>query len=343
MNNKINIFYHAPKELTTDAFLTWILYYLDSTVELENYKQNFFASLILREEDKKRMVGKIDVKRQENDVDVLLSFVFNDTNETKTVLFEDKTWSSHHSDQLKRYKEIYPSCYRYFYYKLAYINSQEQKEIVNNGYELINAFQMNEALRDIAGIHPLINMYCEYIGNVFCKPINLYEEKLFNKLKLDYDVLRDAGAQKYLCDKIVEEMQNQNCKYLEIRNGTSYGRPWTQIDIAENKTGMWEKLFWRVDIRAGKFYIRLNQYGEPSEGQVELKKNHLDLLRKHLKNFLCNEDNIKLSSPSNKGLKESEIIIFFLEDNDLNLLIKKIPLITQEISSFFLTLDFENN
>ncbi len=118
---------------------------------------------------------------------------------------------------------------------------------------------MCDVLQGIAEIHPLIRMYREYLNDVFCTPVNLYEKKLFEES--DHNVLWDAGAQKYLCDKIVDEMQKQNCAYLEIRNGTSYGRPWTQIDIAENKTGMWEKLFWRVDIRSGKFYIRLNQYG----------------------------------------------------------------------------------
>ena len=27
---RTNIFFHAPKELTTDAFLVWLLYFLDS-------------------------------------------------------------------------------------------------------------------------------------------------------------------------------------------------------------------------------------------------------------------------------------------------------------------------
>lgn len=30
MDTKTNIFFHAPKELTTDAFLVWLLYFLDS-------------------------------------------------------------------------------------------------------------------------------------------------------------------------------------------------------------------------------------------------------------------------------------------------------------------------
>ena len=121
MVKKTNIFFHAPKELTTDAFLVWLLYLLDSDKAYETPKQTFFDSLILKRKDCGRPVGNVELRRQENNVDVLLTFHFEDNNEQQTVLFEDKTWSMPHSDQLARYKKIYPDCYRYFYYKLAYI------------------------------------------------------------------------------------------------------------------------------------------------------------------------------------------------------------------------------
>ena len=119
METKTNIFFHAPKELTTDAFLVWLIYFLDSDEENKEYKQAFFDSLILKKEDCGRTIGSIELKRQENNVDVLLTFRFEDNGEEQTVLFEDKTWSMPHSGQLARYKEIYPNCYRFFYYKLG--------------------------------------------------------------------------------------------------------------------------------------------------------------------------------------------------------------------------------
>lgn len=40
------------------------------------------------------------------------------------------------------------------------------------------------------------------------------------------------------------------------------------------------------------------------------------------------------------GVKESEIAIFFLEDNDLKKLIDKIPIISKNIAEVFNKLDF---
>lgn len=337
MKSNTNIFFHAPKELTTDAFLVWILYFLDSEKEYEAYKQNFFDNLILKKEDIGRAVGNIVLKRQENNVDVLLTFLFRDSDEQKTVLFENKTWSMSHDNQLERYKEINPNCYRYFYYKLAYINTQEAKEITREQYEVICAGMMSTVLEKMINLHPLIKMYYEYITITFVKEINSFYEKIF--LKHDYNVLWSADAQKYLCDTIVKNMMEQNVPYLEIRNGTSYGRPWTQIDIAKKEEGYWEKLFWRVDIRSGKFYIRLNQYAAPLENEVAYKKRRLEILRKKANEFVATMPALHLGKVNDMGKKESEVIIFFLDDNEIDRIIQSIPPITHHMINVFNTLE----
>ena len=337
METKTNIFFHAPKELTTDAFLVWLVYFLDSDGKYKVYKQAFFDSLILKKEDCGRAVGSIELKRQENNVDVLLTFRFEDNGEEQTVLFEDKTWSMPHSGQLARYKEIYPNCYRYFYYKLAYINSQEEKEVSQEQYEVINAGMMSSTLEKMIDLHPLIKMYCDYIAYTFVDTINSFHERLF--VKHDYDVLRSADAQKYLCDTIVENMTKQSVPYLEIRNGTSYGRPWTQIDIARKTDGYWECLFWRVDIRSGKFYIRLNQYAEPLKEEVDYKMRRLEVLRNEANNIIGGMPNLHLGNVGNRAVKESEVLIFFLADNDLEAIIESIPKISRHMINVFQRLE----
>lgn len=333
MDTKTNIFFHAPKELTTDAFLVWLLYFLDSEEAYKAQKQMFFDSLILKKDDYGRAVCGIELKRQENNVDVLLTFRFEDSDEQQTVLFEDKTWSMPHSGQLARYREIYPDCYRYFYYKLAYVNSQEEQEVSRERYEIINAGMMSSALEKIVGLHPLIQMYYEYITVTFEKETNSYYERIFQKH--DYDVLWSADAQKYLCDAIVENMTKQSVPYLEIRNGTSYGRPWTQIDIARKEDGYWEGLFWRVDIRSGKFYIRLNQYADPSEDEVAYKKHRLEILRREANEFVATMPALHPGKVENRATKESEVLIFFFEENDLDSLMEMLPKITHRMIEVF--------
>lgn len=333
METKTNIFFHAPKELTTDAFLVWIVYFLDSKEEYKVYKQIFFDNLILKKGDRGRAVNSIELKRQENNVDVLLMFRFEDNDEEQTVLFENKTWSSQHDDQLARYKEIYPNCYRYFYYKLAYINSQEEKEVSLEQYEIINAGMMASAIEKMVDLHPLIKMYYDYITYTFVDAINSFHEKLFKEH--DYEVLGGADAQKYLCDTIVENMTEQNVPYLEIRNGTSYGRPWTQIDIAQKKDGYWEGLFWRIDIRSGKYYIRLNQYADPLKEEVNYKMQRLEILRNEANSIVRSMPELHPGEVGNNATKESEILIFFLEENDLEKLIESIPKISCHMIDVF--------
>lgn len=333
METKTNIFFHAPKELTTDAFLVWLLYFLDSKEAYKAEKQMFFDRLILKKEDFGRAVGDIELKRQENNVDVLLTFRFIDYDEQQMVLFEDKTWSMPHNGQLAKYKEIYPDCYRYFYYKLAYVNLQEEKEVTHEHYEIINAAMMSSTLEKMISLHPLINMYYEYIRFTFDQEINSFHDRIF--MKHDYSVLWSADAQKYLCDVIVENMTKQNVPYLEIRNGTSYGRPWTQIDIARKVDGYWEGLFWRVDIRSGKFYIRLNQYAEPSEEEVAYKMRRLGILRKEANEFVANMPILHSGTVENRATKESEVLIFFLEENDLDRLMEMLPKISRRMMDVF--------
>ena len=333
MDTKTNIFFYAPKELTTDAFLVWLLYFLDSEEAYKAEKQTFFDSLILKKEDCGRTVCGRELKRQENNVDVLLTFRFEDSDEQQTVLFEDKTWSMPHSGQLARYKEIYPNCYRYFYYKLAYVNSQEEQEVSREQYEIINAGMMSSALEKMVGLHPLIKMYYEYITVTFEQEINSLHERIF--VKHDYDVLWNADAQKYLCDAIVENMAEQSVPYLEIRNGTSYGRPWTQIDIARKEDGYWEGLFWRVDIRSGKFYIRLNQYADPSEKEVAYKMRRLEILRREASELAASIPALHPGKVENRATKESEVLIFFLEENDLDCLMESLPKISRRMVEVF--------
>ena len=329
-----NIFFHAPKELTTDAFLVWVIYYLDSDIKFEKYKQSFFDKIILKKEDRGKKVDNISLRRQENDVDVILSFHFKSRQEERLVLFENKTWTTTHDEQLVKYKTFYPNCYRYLYYKLGYVNSQERMNVGNDQYDIIDVHTMCEVLEDMRSLHPLIDMYYKYIKDI-SNGQKAYEDELFKK---NYSILWDGDAQKFLCDMITSEMAKLDIPYLEIRNGTSFGRPWTQIDIAEKKAdgyGYWEKLFWRVDIRSNKFYVRLNQYGEPSnQEETDAKLLRRDHLRKECANIVSTIKGLQAGSMTN-GTYESEVLIFFLEDNDFHLLLKSIPRITNKIVKFF--------
>lgn len=333
MNKKTNIFFHATKELTTDAFLVWLIYFLDSEEKYNVYKQCFFDNLILNKVDRGKDVHNIELKRQENRVDVILTFTLGENNEKKTVLFENKTWTTFHGNQLEDYRSIYPDCYRYIYYKLAYVNFVERKEVTDNGYDIIDAGMVSDVINDFADIHPLIRMYYDYIKETFVDVINSFHDELF--INHNYDILWDASAQKYLCDILVEKMREQNVPYLKIKNGTNKGgNPWTQIDIAQKTDGYCEYLFWRIDIRSNKFYIRLNQYAEPLEEQIFYKKQRLEILRSEVTNIVSIMPKLRFGKVTN-GLKESEVLILFLIDNDLDDVLEALPKISLHMIEVF--------
>ena len=333
--NRTNIFSFIPKSISSEVFLVWLINYLDSDCKYGQYKQSFFDNLLLKRDDKGKLVSEISINRQSNNMETVLSFHFNGTDERHDILllFVDKESNMVRPEQLDRYKWIYPNCYRFFYYKLGYINSQEKKEVSQAKYEVINADMMSSTLEKMIDLHPLIKMYYDYITCTFVDAINSYYERIF--VKHDYDILESADAQKYLCDAIVEKMTEQNVSYLEIRNGSSYGRPWTQIDFVRKEYGYSERLFWRVDIRSGKYYVRLNQYAEPSEKEVDYKMKRLEVLRNEATNIVGTMPDLHVGKVENKAIKESEVLIFFLEDNNLERLLEAIPKISRHMIDAF--------
>ena len=333
-----NIFFHATKELTTDAFLIWLFYFLDSTPELEDSKQLVFDSLILRPEDKGRLISDICIDRQKSGpngrIDFMVTFTFNDSCEKQSVLFEDKTLTTTTNKQLTGYKTDYPSCYRYIYCKLGYINTAEDRQVTSCGYDIISSRLLADTLSRISDKHVIIRDYLEYIKETYADYIDSFETRLF--INKDFDILWDGQAQLFLADKLFETLPDSLKEIMYIYNGTSSGRPWTQICVVEETPimdGYNESIFWRIDIRSGKFYIRLNQYGayKDHDGSIYKEKSkRLSHLRVIADQLLAKGYHLKKGKPTEKGSFEQEIVIFFLPDNDWPTIIEEFSRFTEE-------------
>ena len=331
----LNIFYHSPKELTTDAFWVWLLYFLDSSEKYEEAKQYLFDDLILREEDKGRRVGHISAKTQEKcshgRVDFYFTFTFLDDGSKHLVLFEDKTWSSTSKSQLNGYKKAFPAAYRFFYYKLAYIGIHERELVKKCGYDIITARMMETCLSRFCGEHLLIRDYRNYIKDTFADYIDSFPPRLFDEK--EYDLLEDAQVQLFLADSLLDAIPNWEERGMYNYFGTSAGRPWTEISLVEESPimlGYDESIFWRIDIRMGRFYIRLNQYARYESDLVRDKKQkRLARMREISEELLSGETfSLKKGDPSNKVGYEQEIVIFFLPENDWEIIFKDIPRFT---------------
>ncbi|MDO4230333.1 MAG: PD-(D/E)XK nuclease family protein, partial [Capnocytophaga sp.] len=102
-----NIFDIATKELSQDAFITWLLAYGDEKcLEYDKNLHNCSKELIKRLIRKKNPdfsdnIHKVEAGRQWKNIDIWATI-----DEKYLIIIEDKTYSSAHSDQLPRYKEI---------------------------------------------------------------------------------------------------------------------------------------------------------------------------------------------------------------------------------------------
>ena len=104
---KPNIFEIATKELSQDAFITWLLKWADDSCknldeDLHQCGKEFVSALIKKQNPNfSEFINKVEAGRQWENIDV-----WAEVNDKYFIIIEDKINSSEHSDQLKRYKEI---------------------------------------------------------------------------------------------------------------------------------------------------------------------------------------------------------------------------------------------
>ncbi len=100
-----NIFDIATKELNQDAFITWLLQFADdkyqATDELLNKCGNTFVTKLIQKQipNFNEVISKVIAGRQWANIDVWAQI-----NDKYLIIIEDKTYTSHHSNQLTRYK-----------------------------------------------------------------------------------------------------------------------------------------------------------------------------------------------------------------------------------------------
>jgi hypothetical protein len=103
---KPNLFQIATKELSQDAFFTWLLKWADASnaqydKDLHECAQDFVKYLIEVGEIKSGNIHieKVEVKRQRENIDI-----WAEINDQILIIIEDKTHTKEHSNQLERYR-----------------------------------------------------------------------------------------------------------------------------------------------------------------------------------------------------------------------------------------------
>ena len=162
MNKGINLFYHLPKELSLDAFLMWLMIFIERNEAADEASQIFFDTLVLKPEDRGKKITHLEASRKsqvwENSTDIVLKF--NLDGEPCTVLLETKISSP---TALKSYQSFYTNIYRVIYVKLDHLEHQETLLAHKRGYFIVNTEMLLAGLEPLFKFSSIIAHYGEYL------------------------------------------------------------------------------------------------------------------------------------------------------------------------------------
>lgn len=336
-----NLFRHSPKELATDGFLKWLIYEIRGNNKLV---LAFFKSLGLCELSAIQILN-VKVLLQEGNhkdgrVDLIVCYEVDGI--AHKALFENKIHSTIHSNQLEKYKKLFPDCNYYKYLKLARVNYDEEKSTKLNGYDILTSSDLLAALRLITIDSEILNQYKDFLTCHFIKPIEEIETTMIPANK--YKLFSSRQAQHYFIDRLYRQVDGSNNLISFNSRSNVGGTPWTTLGISRRQHAYGSKteyLYWRVDGKARKYYLRLNQYSGVDSTFKATKRQNLMLLRESIKPFLSGYDELHFSRPSNRGVKESEVCILFFEGNDLRAIDNILPELTRGIVNKYQSLTFK--
>ncbi len=352
-----NLFNYATSELTQDAVLCWMLEWI-------NYGESEMKSFALKTIDRilklhnynnltAKDVKTACIKRQYTNIDILVKIYFKN-NHVLYLIIEDKMHTVAHSNQLEKYSETISSQANTqeniigpigIYYKSGFIFDNEKEYVELNNYKVFDKDMMIELMEEHKN-NIASDIFIDYYR--YLKSLKLSEDnfdQIIDDNKTDeMNVIFDSSeGQWMLASKMIKKMNNIKAFY----NGTSRGgKPWTQFAITKQfeNNSLPDATIYRLDSRKDGHYLALKQYldyedskncksffGSTDVAEILINKQaRLARLRAcftKAADKLKNEDYyIAPGRTSGKGKKESEIGVFFInEDNDFRKILKLVP------------------
>jgi hypothetical protein len=144
-----NIFEISTKELTQDAFITWLIKWADPSnnkydTNLHKCGIDFVKYLIKKQFNEDIEINKVEAGRQRKNIDI-----WADVNEKYFIIIEDKIFASEHSNQLERYRETAIEWYKdnhrelvYIYLKTGTEAKSSLKIVSEKGFSIIERLEL---------------------------------------------------------------------------------------------------------------------------------------------------------------------------------------------------------
>lgn len=182
-----NIFEFATKELSQDAFLSWFIANCNEPgISEYSYK---FINLITGLNFKCGEIRKVQIIQQEHNMDIIVDFWTSenlDESSHYVIVIEDKTTSSAHSSQLKKYADElskwnkkepdYISRRRKVFYKVGYLTEQDHKELIegdadyakNDRWRVIDIDEIHEFFSEMPTVKSeVLSSYKEHVLKIY--------------------------------------------------------------------------------------------------------------------------------------------------------------------------------
>lgn len=159
-----NLFDYATKELSQDAFLSWLFANFNcEQQDVNSFSRFMLCYLITNNADLTDLhqISKVEIHRQYKNIDVLVECTYN--GKQYLIVIEDKTSSTEHDEQLLKYEQLCNKNYNTAHIKLIYYKTDiigwEEKERLQS-YEHWKVMEISE-------IFAVFNRYLQ-LHNISC-------------------------------------------------------------------------------------------------------------------------------------------------------------------------------
>jgi len=320
-----NLFSFATSELSQDALLCWLsALALHDDVDLQQLGRTFIAWLWGRAKGTSIAPEQVRLlknpERQVNHIDVM--FEAEIAGVPTLFVIEDKTETSHHSGQLKRYLEavkhgqVVPIYFKTGYHFGADIAAADAKYTVIGLAEWVRFLKAQTVRNDI------FEDYRAYVGEMLEKrqaalaalmtPTGFIEA--FEQDFVQFEFMQLLAS---ACPEFVG-------RHLVYGGKSMGGDAWTQYLFAQFEgvlpAGIKESLFYRLDRRRDGWYLAVRQYAKV-EGADEArgaKLKRLSVYRELFKRAAAKSaatESLGRASTDNRGKNESEIAVMFFSES----------------------------
>jgi len=344
MSGTPNIFAFATKELSQDAFICWLVSWVncDENPAMQRCGREFVALLYNTFQKTFKAADEISADQVTNVENLRQQYLHIDVyfqsliaGRRVSFVIEDKTHTTHHSGQLQRYKKRVQDDEEHedetvlIYFKMGFLHTWD-KLAADEGYAIVDYELFQEFLDAHETNDYLFESYKGFARETYYLP---YKERfprllrgedtaLFGHWHVQWQFMQELQSR--LAD--LGESAAVDCSITDtgsLYSGSNRGGSWWTelrfVTVPRVYGEVEESVFYRVDWRKDAYYLAIRQYAGIEKGgeHAPAKLERLATYRSAFDSVkdAQGEEPLAFGKPStdNVGNKESEIAVVFFD------------------------------